>query len=145
MNALAILHSLTPTHYRRRRVDAPFRVAGNGLCSDIGAVAGGHAARLRRSHYTGLSARLPIELRPPSPMPSLRCNARAHRDQPLWEGRWCHGLWRFSQKFAIIHTLLSVVQPATAKCRRSGDCIPLISMTSCFWCHSAWASPLRST
>jgi hypothetical protein len=33
---------------------------------------------------------------------------------------------RYSQKFSIIQTLLSVVQPAIAKCRPSGDCIPLV-------------------
>ena len=33
---------------------------------------------------------------------------------------------RYSQKFSIIQTLLSVVQPPTAKCRRSGDGIPLV-------------------
>lgn len=39
-----------------------------------------------------------------------------------------HRQLRYSQKFAIIQALLSVVQPAIAKCRRSGDCIPLVPM-----------------
>jgi len=39
---------------------------------------------------------------------------------------------RYSQKFSIIQTLLSVVQPATAKCRRSGDGIPLVPMKLSF-------------
>ena len=43
---MAIFHSLTRTHYCQRRVDAFLRLAGgNSMYSDVGTVAGGHAAR----------------------------------------------------------------------------------------------------
>jgi hypothetical protein len=64
-SALAIFHSLTQSHYCRRRVDAFILAGGNSLCSDVGTAAVGQAARPAAIALYRSLRFAPDELQPP--------------------------------------------------------------------------------